>query len=143
MNHFSVDFGPKFTKFGTELPQLPKNPNKHKHLKQIFYKWEKIQKNCWGCFFKSNSKKNRFKVWKIEFFSIFSNFYKGDSSKTQWIRKWKCQFGLKWSWKWQIPNLISPLQLPHSAMFIPPFSGNINLKKLSPILNFGTQGPMF
>ena len=37
-NHFSVDFGPNFTKFGTELPQLPKNRNKHKYLKQIFYK---------------------------------------------------------------------------------------------------------
>ena len=32
------------------------------------------------------------------------------------MRKWKCHFCLKWSWKWQIPNVISPLQLPHSAM---------------------------
>ena len=49
-------------------------------------------------------------------FDIFSNFYKGDSNKTR-TRKWKCNFCLKWSWKWQIPNLISPLQLPHSALF--------------------------
>ena len=51
-----------------------------------------------------------------EFLLFFSNFYKGDSNKTLWIRKWKCNFCLKWSWKWQIPNLISPLQLPHSAL---------------------------
>ena len=50
MNHFSVDFGPKFTKFGTELPQLPKNPNKHKYLEQIFYKWGKNPKNLLGVF---------------------------------------------------------------------------------------------
>ena len=58
-----------------------------------------------------------FKVWKIWVFAILSNFYYVDLSKTQWIRKWKCNFCLKWSWKWQIPNLISPLQLPHSAMY--------------------------
>merc|ERR1712024_252153 len=46
--HFSVDFGPKFTKFGTELPQLPKNPNKHKYLKQIFYKLGKNPKKPVG-----------------------------------------------------------------------------------------------
>ena len=45
-----MDFGPKFTKFGTELPQLPKNPNKHKYLKQIFYKWGKNPKNLLGVF---------------------------------------------------------------------------------------------
>ena len=50
MNHFSVDLGPKFTKFGTELPQLPKNPNKHKYLEQIFYKCEKNPKNLLGVF---------------------------------------------------------------------------------------------
>ena len=50
MNHFSVDLGPKFTKFGTELPQLPKNPNKHKYLEQIFYKWGKNPKNLLGVF---------------------------------------------------------------------------------------------
>ena len=48
MNHFSVDLGPKFTKFGTELRQLPKNPNKHKYLEQIFYKWGKNPKNLLG-----------------------------------------------------------------------------------------------
>ena len=48
--HFSVDFGPKFTKFGTELRQLPKNPNKHENLKQIFYKWGKNPKNLLGVF---------------------------------------------------------------------------------------------
>ena len=47
---FSVDLGPKFTKFGTELPQLPKNPNKHKYLEQIFYKWGKNPKNLLGVF---------------------------------------------------------------------------------------------
>ena len=102
---------------------------------------KKSKKPVWGVFFKSRAvskkalakiicfykryilkkhpqiaKKNRFKVWKIEFFAIFSNFYKGDSSKTQWIRKWKWHFCLTLSWKWQIPNAISPLQLPHSAM---------------------------
>ena len=41
---------PKFTKFGTELPQLLKNPNKHKYLEQIFYKWEKNPKNLLGVF---------------------------------------------------------------------------------------------
>ena len=50
MNHFSVDLGPKFTKFGTELPQLLKNPNKHKYLKQIFYKGGKNPKNLLGVF---------------------------------------------------------------------------------------------
>ena len=50
MNNFSVDLGPKFTKFGTELPQLPKNPYEHKYLKQIFYKWEKNPKNLLGVF---------------------------------------------------------------------------------------------
>ena len=50
MNHFSVDLGQKFTKFGTELPELPKNPNKHKYLEQIFYKWGKNQKNLLGVF---------------------------------------------------------------------------------------------
>ena len=50
MNLFSVDLGPKFTKFGTELPQLLKNPNKHKYLEQIFYKWEKNPKNLLGVF---------------------------------------------------------------------------------------------
>ena len=49
MNHFSVDLGPKFTKFGTE-PQLPKNPNKHKYFEQIFYKCEKNPKNLLGVF---------------------------------------------------------------------------------------------
>ena len=67
MNHFSVDLGPKFTKFGTELPQLPKNPNKHKYLEQIFYKWGKNPKNLLGVFVqvkiglkKSSRKKNFF-----------------------------------------------------------------------------------
>ena len=50
MNSFSVDLGPKFTKFGTELPQLPKNPYEHKYLKQIFYKWGKNPKNLLGVF---------------------------------------------------------------------------------------------
>ena len=45
-----MDFGPKFTKFGTELRQLPKNPNKHKNLKQIFYKLGKNPKNLLGVF---------------------------------------------------------------------------------------------
>ena len=47
---------------------------------------------------------------------MFSNFYNRESSKTQWIRKWKCHFCLKCARKWQIPISISPLQLPHSAV---------------------------
>ena len=96
MNHFSVDLGPKFTKFGTELPQLPKNPNKHKYLKQIFYKWGKNPKNLLGVFSQvksglkkilsqkefflekalfaetpPSSKKNGLKVWKIGIHKYF------------------------------------------------------------------------
>ena len=50
MTYFFVDLGHIFTKFGTELPQLPKNPNKHKYLEQIFYKWGKNPKNLLGVF---------------------------------------------------------------------------------------------
>ena len=55
-----MDFEPKFTKFGTELPQLPKNPYEHKYLKQIFYKWGKKSKKPVGGVFLSQdwSKKN-------------------------------------------------------------------------------------
>ena len=53
---------------------------------------------------------------EIEIFIIFSNFYYRDSSKTQWIRKWKWHFPSKWGAK--LPNLNGHFQwaLTNSAL---------------------------
>ena len=40
----------------------------------------------------------------------------GGYVKLSELESWKYQFCLKLSWKWQIPIVVSPLQLPHSAM---------------------------
>ena len=55
------------------------------------------------------------RIFRI-FFYFFQFLLYGDLSKTQWIRKWKWHFSLRWSWKWKIPNTRYPLQQQmHSA----------------------------
>ena len=83
----------------------------------MYKKVKNILENAFFVTTPPNSKKNAFKVWKIDIFAIFPNFYLEDLSKNQWIRKWKWHFSLKWSWKWKIPNSRSPLQLTHCAMY--------------------------